>query len=156
MQQRDRLRRERRKERERELRMDNMRGEFKRSKHEQERERDISEKIALGLTAGAQKLTGDQRFDSRLFNQSEGMSSGFGKDDDYNVYSKPLFDRGEAASIYRPKRDDAGAYGDGDAQYKELTNTSKFKPDKGFRGADSSDANSGRDGPVQFQREQRE
>ena len=152
LQQRERLRRERRKERERELRMENMRGEFKRSKHEKERERDVSEKIALGLNVGAQKLTGDQQFDSRLFNQSEGMSSGFGKDDDYNVYSKPLFDRGAAASVYRPKRDDAEAYGDADAQFKELSNTSKFKPDKGFRGADSSESNSGRDGPVQFER----
>ena len=152
LQQRERLRRDRRKERERELRMENMRGEFKKSKHEKERERDVSEKIALGLTTGAQKLTGEQQFDSRLFNQSAGMSSGFGKDDDYNVYSKPLFDRAEAASVYRPKRDDAAAYGDGDAQYNDLKNTSKFRPDKGFRGADSSETNSGRDGPVQFQR----
>ena len=51
-------------------------------------ERDVSEKIALGLTAGAPKLAGDQQFDARLFNQSEGMSAGFGAEDDYNVYSK--------------------------------------------------------------------
>jgi SNW domain-containing protein 1 len=48
---------------------------------------------------------GDQQFDARLFNQSGGMSSGFGDEADYTVYSKPLFDRGEAASVYRPKRD---------------------------------------------------
>jgi SNW domain-containing protein 1 len=149
--QRERLRFEKRREREREMRLDNMKGEFKRSKHERERERDVSEKIALGLATGAPKLTGDQQFDSRLFNQSEGMSSGFGAEDDYNVYSKPLFDRGEAASVYRPKRDDSMAV-DGDDQFKKLSDTSKFKPDKGFRGADTSDSVS-RDGPVQFQKD---
>jgi SNW domain-containing protein 1 len=44
------------------------------------------------------------------------MDSGFGADDDYNAYSKPLFDRAEASTIYRPKRDDADAYGDIDTQ----------------------------------------
>jgi len=148
--QRERLRFEKRREREREMRLDNMKGEFKRSKHERERERDVSEKIALGLATGAPKLSGDQQFDSRLFNQSEGMSSGFGQEDEYNVYSKALFDRGEAASVYRPKRDDSLAV-DGDDQFKKLSDTSKFKPDKGFRGADTSDSVS-RDGPVQFQK----
>ena len=62
-----------------------LQGEFKRSKHERERERDVSEKVALGLSAGAAKLQGDAQFDARLFNQSEGMSSGFGAEDDYNV-----------------------------------------------------------------------
>jgi hypothetical protein len=68
----------------------------------------------------------------------------------YNVYSKALFDRAEAASVYRPKRDDSLAV-DGDAEFKKLSETSKFKPDKGFRGADSLEASS-RDGPVQFQK----
>ena len=45
----------------------------------------MSEKVALGLSAGAAKLQGDAKFDARLFNQSEGMSSGFGAEDDYNV-----------------------------------------------------------------------
>ena len=51
------------------MRHENMKGEFKRSKHEKERERDISEKIALGLHTGAQKPVGDGAFDQRLFNQ---------------------------------------------------------------------------------------
>ena len=42
----------------------------------------------------------------------------------YGVYSKPLFDRGEASSVYRPKRDDAEMYGDGDTQYNDLANVS--------------------------------
>ena len=149
---RDKLRAERRKEREREMRMENMKGEMKRSKHERERERDVSEKIALGLTTGAPKLQGDQQFDARLFNQSGGMSAGFGAEDDYNVYSKPLFDRGEAASVYRPKRDaDALAEASGEKDFKALEGgtAARFKPDKGFRGADSAEAHA-RDGPVQF------
>ena len=44
------------------MRHENMKGEFKRSKHEKERERDISEKIALGLHTGAQKPVGDGAF----------------------------------------------------------------------------------------------
>jgi len=149
---REKARIDRRREREREMRLDNMKGNMKKTKHERERERDVSEKIALGLHTGAQKLEGEAMFDSRLFNQSAGMSSGFGQEDDYSVYSKPLFDRGAASSVYRPKRDDSEMYGNGDEQYKKLADTSRFKPDKGFKGADSADAHS-RDGPVQFQRE---
>mmetsp|Transcript_31566 Transcript_31566/g.83373 ORF Transcript_31566/g.83373 Transcript_31566/m.83373 type:complete len:547 (+) Transcript_31566:113-1753(+) len=148
-QQREKLRLERRKEREREMRHENMKGEFKRSKHEKERERDISEKIALGLHQGAQKPQGDGAFDQRLFNQNAGMDSGFGAEDNYSVYSKPMLDRGEAQSVYRPKRDDSEMYGNADEQYNDLANSSKrFKPDKGFAGADGD--GHARDGPVQF------
>jgi isochorismate synthase EntC len=45
-QQRDKLRADRKKDRERELRLENMKGNFKKQK--MDRERDISEKIALG------------------------------------------------------------------------------------------------------------
>ena len=46
-------------------------------------------------------------FDARLFNQSQGMDSGFKGEDSYDVYDKAF--RGEkATSIYRPtKRSDA-------------------------------------------------
>ena len=74
------------------------------------------------------------------------------------MYSKALFDRGEAASVYRPKRDEqASAAATAEDDFKELEQgTSKrFKPDKGFRGTDSAEANS-RDGPVQFQAEKRD
>src|SRR5690606_37988015 len=50
--QREKLRIERRKERERELRMDNMQGNLKRTKFDRDQDRDISEKIALGNTLG--------------------------------------------------------------------------------------------------------
>lgn len=59
---------------------------------------------------------GEAMYDSRLFNQSSGMDSGFGADDEYSTYTKPMFDRGEAASIYRPKASDDSIYGDIDTQ----------------------------------------
>lgn len=41
-------------------------------------------------------------FDSRLFNQSSGMDSGFGGGDErYNIYDKPLFVDRSKQSIYR-------------------------------------------------------
>lgn len=40
-------------------------------------------------------------FDQRLFNQTSGLDSGFGADDDYNLYDKPLFADRTAASIYK-------------------------------------------------------
>lgn len=113
--QREKLRIERRKERERELRLENMKGARK-SKVDRDAGRDVSERIALNMHRGTGQLTGEAMYDSRLFNQSAGMDQGFGAEDEYNTYSKPLFDRGEVASVYRPKRDDADMYGDADAQ----------------------------------------
>lgn len=56
------------------------------------------------------------RYDARLFNQSAGMDAGFGAEDGYGVYSKPMFNRGDAQSVYRPKKDDGDAWGDADQQ----------------------------------------
>jgi len=146
---REKLRVERRKERERELRMDNMKGARK-GKLDRDRERDVSEKIALGLHRGSAKLSGEAMYDSRLFNQSEGMDSGFGAEDDYNTYTKPLFDKGsQSSSIYRPKRDAGDAFGDAEDAVDRVMNTSRFKADKGFKGAEEN-AGVVRDGPVQF------
>lgn len=102
---------------------------------------------------GTGQLTGESQFDSRLFNQSSGMDSGFGADDDYSTYSKPLFDRSEGTGIYRPKRDDADIYGDVDSQMAKLSDTSKFKPDKGFAGTQGAPTGGGgRTAPVQFEK----
>ena len=40
-------------------------------------------------------------FDQRLFNQTSGLDTGFGEEDDYNLYDKPLFTDRAAASIYK-------------------------------------------------------
>eukprot|EP00644_Phytophthora_capsici_P005613 jgi/Phyca11/538672/estExt2_Genewise1Plus.C_PHYCAscaffold_20216 len=142
---RDQIRRERKKEREREMRMEKL---GKKGKLARDQDRDISEKIALGQLQGGGKAGGsDGMFDSRLFNQSQGISSGFGQEDEYNVYSKPMVDRGKA-SVYRPKGDD-GAF-DADKEYDELKggHQKRFKADKQFRGTEAVARGGGRDGPV--------
>ncbi|KAG5189007.1 SKIP/SNW domain-containing protein [Tribonema minus] len=153
-QQRERLRAERKKDRERELRLESMKGNFKKGKVE--RERDISEKIALGQLKGTGGGAGGEGlYDSRLFNQSAGMSSGFGDESDYNLYSKPMLDRGEGAGIYRPRKSDGDAFGDAEEQMKQLTSTSRFKADRGFKGTEAGVSHRGAE-PVQFERDAEE
>jgi SNW domain-containing protein 1 len=153
--QRERLRLERKRERERELRMDrNM--ELKKKRLEEER--DVSEKIALGVHTGSGGLGAD--VDSRLYSQTGGLDSGFGAEDEYNTYSKPLFDRQgvTSSSIYRPTRGETDY--NADEQYDKLVQgaTSKFQPDKGFAGAEGGGMAGGSRGagpraaPVQFER----
>jgi len=148
--QRERMRKERRRERERELRQEN---NMELKKRKLEKERDVSEKIALGVHTGT---GGAGEVDNRLFNQSAGMDSGFGASDEYNTYSKPLFDRQgvTSASIYRPTRGETEH--NADESYDKLVkgSTSKFQPAKGFSGAEgSTDNNAGpRTAPVQFEK----
>jgi SNW domain-containing protein 1 len=40
-------------------------------------------------------------YDQRLFNQTAGLGSGFGHEEDYNLYDKPLFADRTNASIYK-------------------------------------------------------
>jgi SNW domain-containing protein 1 len=148
--QRERLRNERRREREKELRQEN---NMEIKKRKLEAERDVSEKIALGVHTGTGGGAGE--VDSRLYNQTAGMDSGFGADDEYNTYSKPLFDRSgvTSASIYRPTRGETEY--NADESYDKLVKgaTSKFQPAKGFAGAEGGDIQAGpRSAPVQFEK----
>jgi SNW domain-containing protein 1 len=120
----------------------------KRTKHQKERERDISEQIALGMP-GKTQFSGEGQFDSRLFNTTKGMDSGYGDDEAYNVYDKPWRESGSLAShLYRPsKQVDQDIYG-GDLD--KIVNTSRFVPDKEFSGTDRKNP---RSGPVQFEKE---
>ena len=151
--QRERLRKERRRERERELRQEN---NVELKKRKLENERDVSEKIALGVHTGS---GGAGEVDERLYNQSAGMDSGFGAEDEYNTYSKPMFDRGgvTSASIYRPTRGETEH--NADESYDKLVQgaTSKFQPSKGFAGAEGgADIQAGpRTAPVQFEKSQK-
>lgn len=148
--QREKLRMERRRERERELRQEN---NMETKKRKLEEDRDVSEKIALGVHTGS---GGAGEVDSRLYNQSSGMDSGFGAEDEYNTYSKPLFDRQgvSSASIYRPTRGETEH--NADESYDKLVKggTSKFQPAKGFAGAEGgADNRAGpRSAPVQFEK----
>lgn len=107
---RDELRRERRKDREREMRMNNM-GNEKRAQHlARTQNRDISEKIALGLAKPT--MSKESMIDSRLFNQ-ESYSGTFGDDDTYNLYDKPLFTGSSAAAAIYKRGGGDGGDGDG-------------------------------------------
>ena len=145
------LRMERKREREREQRLANRDG--KRARRDDDR--DMSEKIALGLAVPNNTET---LYDQRLFNQETGIASGLGgADDAYNVYDKALFRGGAAAeAIYRPTRSQEDEWGDEDAVIDKVNKASRFKPgDKGFDGADGADAGGagGRGRPVEFEQE---
>lgn len=123
----------------------------KRSKLQRERERDISEQIALGMPAKT-NAAGETMFDQRLFNTTKGMDSGYGDDEAYNVYDKPWREAGSLGThLYRPsKAVDNEAYG---ADLEKIVNTNRFVPDKEFSGTDRS-AQAARSGPVQFEKEE--
>jgi len=152
-QEREELRQERKRERERERRMESRDG--KRSKSGREEERDVSERIALGQ---AVPTSSETLYDQRLFNQSEGVASGFsGGDDAYNIYDKALFRGGSASeAIYRPTRTTEDGWGDEDAAVDKVTKASRFAPgDRGFDGAGGGAAaeSGGRGRPVEFEQE---
>ena len=132
---RDELREERRRERERERRLEEKdRHGFKKSKLTRDRDRDIGERVALGQAKISN--TGETMYDQRLFNQDAGLGAGFGADDAYNTFDKPLFaERG--SNLYRPKPStDGDAYGEpGAAGGDGGVRTGKFKADQGFSGA---------------------
>lgn len=147
---RDEARRERRREEERKLRQSRMGAERRVQVMAREQNRDISEKVALGLAKPTQSK--ESMYDSRLFNQTSGMQSGFNED---NPYDKPLFAAQDAiSSIYRPRanaeEDDEEA---GDKEMEKIQKTARFGEVLGrgkFKGAEEADA---REGPVQFEKE---
>ncbi|XP_077210836.1 chromatin protein family [Tasmannia lanceolata] len=150
--QREKIREERRRERERERRLDAKDAAMgKKSKLTRDRDRDITEKVALGM-ASVGSGRGEVMYDQRLFNQEKGMESGFGTDDQYNIYDKGLFTaQSTLSSLYRPKKDaDADMYGGADEQLEKVLKTDRFKPDKAFAGV--SERAGPRDRPVEFEK----
>ncbi|KAK1375704.1 putative Nuclear protein skip [Heracleum sosnowskyi] len=96
----------------------------KKSKITRDKDRDVSEKIALGMasTGGRGEV---MMYDTRLFNQEKGMDLGFATDDQYNVYDEGLFSaQGTLFTLHRPKKD----YED------KVMKTDRFKPDRPFVG----------------------
>merc|ERR1719151_316496 len=130
---RDDLRRERHQDRQRQRNIERAAPE-RRGKLEKERERDISEQIALGLPQKTNNA-GESMFDARLFNQSKGMDTGFGDDETCGVYDKPWRKEGDTASnIYRPSKNiDSEMYG-GKEDLEALRSNKRFVADKGFQG----------------------
>jgi len=53
-------------------------------------DRDISERVALGMVKHS-KSSCETMYDQRLFNLESGVESGFGEDFNRILYDKPLF-----------------------------------------------------------------
>ncbi|KAK4191352.1 SKIP/SNW domain-containing protein [Podospora australis] len=144
-------RREKLREEERKLRQSRMGAERRAQVMAREMDRDISEKIALGLAKPTQSKEG--MYDSRLFNQSSGFDSGFNED---NPYDKPLFAAQDAiSSIYRPRQnvDDEDEEGAGDRAMERIQKGARFGEALGrgkFKGTEDNEA---REGPVQFEKD---
>lgn len=146
---RDLMRRERHHERQRDRNISRAAPD-KRTRLQRERERDISEQIALGMPTKT-AADGDGAFDQRLFNTSKGMDSGYANDDEYNVYDKPWREANTLANhIYRPSKNlDKESYGE---DLEKLKTSRMFVPDKEFSGTDRSSG--ARAGPVQFEKDE--
>ncbi|KAI6190652.1 SKP-1 protein [Aphelenchoides bicaudatus] len=115
-----------------------------------DRDRDISEKIALGLP-GVRNTSNETQFDSRLFNQDAGLDSGGIDDETYSVYSKAWRPQDNVQqSIYRPRQQADNPYGD---DLDEIVKTQRFVPAKGFQGAEAQPGQAQRQNPVEFEKE---
>lgn len=153
---RDKMRAEKRRERERELRMNNMGAEQRAKQLARQQNRDISEKVALGLAKPT--LSKESMLDSRLFNQ-ESLTANFADDDSYNLYDKPLFHGSTAAAaIYKARGNisegNEESFGGGtDEGIGSALKNDRFglgQPRVGFEGASDQEI---REGPVQFEKD---
>ncbi|KAG6407644.1 hypothetical protein SASPL_130640 [Salvia splendens] len=127
-------------------------GMGKKGKISRDRDRDISEKVALGM-ANTGASGGEVMYDQRLFHQEKGMDSGFGSgmDDAYNIYDNGLFTAQSAlTTLYNPKKDrDDEMHGGADEQLDKIK---CVKVDRAFTG--TSERSGPRDRPVEFDKEQ--
>ncbi|KAJ4467478.1 SKIP/SNW domain-containing protein [Lentinula edodes] len=153
---RDEMRRDKRREREREMRMSNMGQEQRAKQLARQQNRDISEKVALGLAKPT--MSKESMLDSRLFNQ-ESLSGDFGNDESYNLYDKPLFHGSTAAAaIYKARgnieQGNEESFGGGtDEGIGKALDNDRFslgRPQVGFEGASDQEV---REGPVQFEKD---
>jgi SNW domain-containing protein 1 len=130
----------------------NRRVEFQGRKGKKNEERDISEKIALGVAQPSMK---ESMVDSRLYNQSTGLDQGFKEEEDYDLYDKPLFVDRTSQSIYRNTK--VGSSMDDDV---EGGNESKKLMEKihkrghMFEGTDIGRSTGGK--PIQFEKTEEE
>jgi len=146
-------RKERREEDQRQFRQSKMGTEKRLQQMAREQNRDISEKVALGLAKPT--AANETMYDSRLFNQTSGFDSGFNED---QPYDRPLFAAQDAiSSIYRPSasgamddEDEGGADGAMDKIQKGNRFDALGKASHGFKGADIAEREAG---PVQFEKD---
>ena len=135
-----------------------------------EQNRDISEKVALGIAKPTPSA--ETMFDSRLFNRTSGFDSGFNED---QAYDKPLFAAQDAiSSIYRPRQnmDDGDDDEAAETEMGKIQKSNRFGEALGrgtFKGAadvevslslykynvkdNANLGNQAREGPVQFEKD---
>jgi SNW domain-containing protein 1 len=113
-----------------------------------DKDRDVSEKIALGLP-DSRARNGETLFDSRLFDQSKGLDSGGIDDETYSAYDKPWRPETNIQRIYRPSKNNQTAMAE---DMDRIITTNRFVPEKGFAGA--GEQTGARSGPVQFEKQQ--
>lgn len=118
--------------------------------------RDISEKVALGLAKPT--TSKETMLDSRLFNQ-ESLSGSFADDDAYNLYDRPLFHGSSAAAaIYKARGNitegNEESFGGGTEEgISRALDNDRFglgRAQVGFEGANEQEV---REGPVQFEKD---
>lgn len=146
-----RARAEQKREYQRKQRQEHMGTERRMQQMARQQDRDISEKVALGLAKPT--VSKESMYDSRLFNQTSGFAAGFNED---QAYDKPLFaDREALNSIYRNNAggddDDEGGAG-AEETMDSIHGAKRFEtlgraPKEGFKGASTAEQ---RSGPVQF------
>lgn len=153
---REHMRIDKRREREREMRMSNMGAEQRAKQRAREQNRDISEKIALGLAKPT--LSKEAMLDSRLFNRQT-LSNTFADEESYNLYDKPLFHGSTAAAaIYKARGNISEGNEDSFGGGTEEGISGALKNDRfglgqarvGFEGATDQEV---REGPVQFEKD---
>ena len=149
---RQKMRDDRKEDHKRKMRQSRMGQERKLQQMAREQNRDISEKVALGLAKPTQSK--ESMYDSRLFNQTSGMNTGFNED---QPYDKPLFQAHDAInSIYRPSMNNDDDDEGGDEAMEKIQKTKRFevlgRAEKGFKGAADAEQ---REGPVQFEKEKK-
>ncbi|EGN95662.1 hypothetical protein SERLA73DRAFT_186813 [Serpula lacrymans var. lacrymans S7.3] len=153
---RDDMRAEKRREREREMRMSNMGAEQRAKQLARQQNRDISEKIALGLAKPT--MSKESMLDSRLFNQ-ESLSGSFADDESYNLFDRPLFHGSSAAAaIYKARGNitegNEESFGGGTEEgIGKAMDNDRFglgQARVGFEGAKDQEV---REGPVQFEKD---
>lgn len=144
---------------EKELRRSRMGNERRIKAMAKDQNRDISEKVALGIARPSKVSSGESQFDSRLYSavsSTTGFGSGYNED---QIYENSLFQAREAVqSIYRARGGAQADDGDdGQAELDRFSKESRFdtlgKAKKGFQGADSSEV---REGPVEFEKDNKD
>jgi SNW domain-containing protein 1 len=142
---RDKWRNMRRKDIQREKRM-----EFSKKKGGKDEDRDISERIALGQAQPSKK---DNMVDSRLYNQTTGLESGYGDEEDYTLYDKPLFTDRSTSQLYKGVK--SNSYMDEDSGEQSKNDSKRLMEKihsnkKNFEGADLSKSYGGK--PIEFEK----